>query len=672
MKRLLAAPALLLFAGTLLFLVYLNHTAVFVTPWHENGDFALNALQIDRAKDFNETQGNYSRFHFHHPGPAFFYVYAAGEWLAYDLLQIVPAPANAHILTGLALQAGFFAAALGIFAGWVRSRWFLPLAAALAGVHFAQAHHAFNSIWPPHVLLMPFLCFLAAAASVGAGRVSHLWVMVLAGSFLVHGHVAQPLFVGSIFVAVYARLWRGGPAGGGAPWKWARREHLQAAGVLVVFLVPFAADLAAGADSNLLAIVRFFLVSNEHSTWVKSVAYFAAFFGYWHDIEQLLPQGQPVSFAHIAARAPVYLLWVGIVVLAVAGWWRTRRSADAARRQFLAAFALVLGVTFVAALYWGRAQAGPLFEFNSFFFHSVTFALVLAALAGLTPALPETRPALVLAGLLLPGAIVGGAYALAQGTRAPESTAGAGFDWFPAVQAALAADPRPTAPKFLVFDHDDWGDVARTALALKRLKASYRTDRSWAYMYGHYRTVPNRELDSLARFSVWRFSRRERPGRHAELPGGLRVYFEPAELDPRDTLIVCTREGTLSQYLLFGITTPENEFTWTKLPRAGLQFRSPPVDRDVLVTFDATPSVNASTRAQPMRLSVNDHPVTEIVLKERAKVTARVPAAVWNASPVVTIVGEFPNARSPLEEGRFTDPRQLAWGLYSIHIATAP
>jgi hypothetical protein len=670
--RLLAAPARLLFVGTLLLLIYLNHTAIFVTPWHENGDFALNALQIDRAKNFTETQGNYSRFHFHHPGPAFFYTYAAGEWIAHDLLQVVPAPANAHILVGLALQAGFFAAALGILAGWVRSRWFLPLAAALAGVHFAQAQHAFNSIWPPHVLLMPFLCFLAAAASVAAGRVSHLWVMVLAGSFLVHGHVAQPLFVGAIFLAVYTRLWRGGPAGGGAPWKWARRDHLRAAGVLAVFLVPFVADLAAGADSNLLAIVRFFLVSNEHSTWLKSFAYLAAFFGYWHDIERLLPQDQPVSFAHVAARAPVYLLWLGVLLLAVLGWWRTRRSGDAARQQFLAAFALVLGVTLLAAVYWGRAQAGPLFEFNSFFFHAVTFSIGLFALAGLTPALPETRPALVVAGIVLPCALVGGAIALARGTRAPESTAGAGFDWFPAVQAALAADPRRDAPKFLVFDHDDWGDVARTALALKRLGASYRTDRSWAYMYGHYRTVPNRQLDSLARFSVWRFSRAARPGPQVELPGGLRVYFEPAPLDPRDTLIVCTREGTLSQYLLFGITTPEVEFTWTKLPRAGLQFRSPPVERDVLVTFDATPFVNSSIAAQPMRLFVNDRLVTEIVLRERAKVTARVPASVWNASQVVTLVSEFPNARSPLEMGRYTDPRQLGWGLYSIHITTAP
>lgn len=672
MKRLLAAPALLLFAGTLLFLIYVNHTAIFVTPWHENGDFALNALQIDRAKSFNETQGNYSRFHFHHPGPAFFYVYAAGEWLAYDLLEIVPAPANAHILTGLVLQAGFFAAALGLLAGWVRSRWFLPLAAALGGLHFAQVQHAFNSIWPPHVLLMPFLCFLVASASVAAGRVSHLWIMVLAGSFLVHGHVAQPLFVGTIFLAVYGQLWRGGPAAGGAPWRWARREHLQAAGVLAIFLVPFGADLAAGADSNLLTIVRFFLVSNEHSTWAKSFAYLAAFFGYWRDIEQLLPQDRPVSFAHIAARAPIYALWLGVLALAALGWWRTRRRGEAAPRQFLSAFALVLGVALLASIYWGRAQAGPLFEFNSFFFHSVTFSVALFALAGLTPALPETRPALVVAGLVLPAALLGGAWALAQGTRPPESTAGAGFDWYPAVQAALAADPRRDAPKFLVFDHDDWGDVARTALALKRLRSSYRTDRSWAYMYGYYRTVPNAQLDSLARFSIWRFSRAERPGPHAVLPGGLRVYFEPLPLDPRDTLIVCTREGTLAQYLLFGITTPENEFTWTKLPRAGLQFRSPPVDRDVLVTFDATPFVNSGITEQPMRLFVNDRPVTEIVLKERAQVTARVPAAVWNASPVVTIVSEFPNARSPLALGRHPDPRELGWGLYSIRISTAP
>jgi hypothetical protein len=665
-KRLLAAPARILFAGTLLLLIVANHRAVFETPWHEQGDFALNALQIERAKNFNEVHGNYSRFHFNHPGPAFFYVYAAGEWLFHDALQIVPTQANAHILAGLVLQASFFAGALGIMASWVRSRWFMPVAAALAALHYKETLYAFNSIWPPHVLLMPFLCFLAASASVGAGRASHLWVMVLSGGFLVHGHVAQPLFVGSLALAGYAGLCWHGPRPRQAPWRLHRREHLIAGGILAVFLVPLAIDLTSGSESNLAAILSFYSAPKQHHTWSESLAYLTTFFGYWHDVELLVPEGEPVSFAHVLARGPVYLMWAGIVVAGIFSWWRLRRRGDDPETRFLNAFAVILAVAFLACLYWGKAQTGPLFEFNSFFVHSLSFSLLAFAWAGWSPVVPDRgawRVALWVIGPLL---LSLGAMAFSKAMRAPESTTGARYDWFAATRTVLSADPAEKSPKYLVFAHDDWGDVARTALALKRLGKSYRTDRSWAYMFGHYRTLATDRLDNLGGYSIWRFSRRDLPGPHMELPSGLRVYFEPFELDPHDATILCTREGNLDRYLLFGITSPENGFTWTNLPRAGLRFRSPPVERDVTITLEAEPFLPSPLKAQPMRLMVNGQPVGEFLLAQRDTVTARVQASVWNRSPVVTVVMEFPAARSPRETGLSADPRRIAWGLHSI------
>jgi hypothetical protein len=74
----------------------------------EDGDFAANALQIRKAKTFGEIYGNYSRWRFHHPGPGFFYCYAAGEALLYDGLKAVPSPHNAHLFTGVLLQSLFF------------------------------------------------------------------------------------------------------------------------------------------------------------------------------------------------------------------------------------------------------------------------------------------------------------------------------------------------------------------------------------------------------------------------------------------------------------------------------------------------------------------------------------------------------------------------------------
>src|SRR5208337_1374894 len=57
------------------------NTDLFRRPIYEWADFAANSIQIQNAKHFRELLGNYSRWGFHHPGPVFFYVFAAGELL---------------------------------------------------------------------------------------------------------------------------------------------------------------------------------------------------------------------------------------------------------------------------------------------------------------------------------------------------------------------------------------------------------------------------------------------------------------------------------------------------------------------------------------------------------------------------------------------------------------
>ncbi len=82
----------------LVVLLVVTGPAYFGSPIFEVGDFAANALQIEHAKHLSEWLGNYSRFGFHHPGPAFFYVYAIGDLVFRDLLHLVQAPANAYLL----------------------------------------------------------------------------------------------------------------------------------------------------------------------------------------------------------------------------------------------------------------------------------------------------------------------------------------------------------------------------------------------------------------------------------------------------------------------------------------------------------------------------------------------------------------------------------------------
>jgi len=103
--RRLGRPACLIFLAALLVLAAANRRFIFQEPFHEEGDFAVNALQIDQAKRFHEIHGNYSRFNFDHPGPAFFYVYALGEAALYDAVRLTASPAAAHGMNTLSTLA---------------------------------------------------------------------------------------------------------------------------------------------------------------------------------------------------------------------------------------------------------------------------------------------------------------------------------------------------------------------------------------------------------------------------------------------------------------------------------------------------------------------------------------------------------------------------------------
>ncbi len=86
--------AAILFAAILLN----NSELIFQSRIYEHDDYAANSLQVLKAKEFRETLGHYCRFQFHHPGPAFFYLFGWGELLFFDALKLVPTPFNAQLI----------------------------------------------------------------------------------------------------------------------------------------------------------------------------------------------------------------------------------------------------------------------------------------------------------------------------------------------------------------------------------------------------------------------------------------------------------------------------------------------------------------------------------------------------------------------------------------------
>jgi hypothetical protein len=220
---------------------------LFSAHLYEQGDSGANSILIEQAKHFTLLIGSYSREGFNHPGPAYMYVQALGEYLFLNALHVVPTAWNAHMLSVFALYSAFLSLAVGIVYGWTRS---LTGAFACCAVLVALAvayPPVVNSDWMPYLYVPTYLVFLLAAGSVAAGRVADLWIFALSGWFLIHGHACFLLFVPAItlalLVAAAAGHWR-------APWRSLRsffgqqwKAWLPAAVISVVFAFPIVLNL---------------------------------------------------------------------------------------------------------------------------------------------------------------------------------------------------------------------------------------------------------------------------------------------------------------------------------------------------------------------------------------------------------------------------------------------
>jgi hypothetical protein len=221
---------------------------LFTTRLYEQGDAGANSILIEQAKHFALLVGNYSREHFNHPGPAYLYVQAFGEYLFQDALHVVPTAWNAHMLAVFALNSGFVALAVGVAYGWTRS---LRGAAACFAViiGFAIAYPPIvTSDWMPYMYVLAYVVFLIAAGSVVAGRAQDAWIFALTGWFLIHGHACFLLFVPVVTLTVLAAvLWprrRRLRAWSGLVFREQRRAWVPVVVISAVFFLPIAVNLA--------------------------------------------------------------------------------------------------------------------------------------------------------------------------------------------------------------------------------------------------------------------------------------------------------------------------------------------------------------------------------------------------------------------------------------------
>jgi hypothetical protein len=489
-------------------LIFMGRDYYFGTPLYETADLAANSIQINNATHLLEMYGNYSRFQFHHPGPAFFYVYAAGEVLFFNLLHLVPAPENGHLLAGALLQSAFLAAAIAAVARYAAPNrgLFVTGAIAVALVHFQLAGNPETSLWPPDQLVLPFACFVVAAILVACGWIGLLPLLIVCGGFLVHGHVAQPLFVVPMAITAcvlgFRRSFKQDALTMGGFIRRNRRSLLVALAILGIFLAPLLIDASKGPNSNLAAILNYLVqpraTEDAHSR-TQVLAYFLSFLGYPADLQVLdFTRSQLVSFAASHWAGMVFSLVVLIVVPAALLLahlaHRAPINADAASptsadahpdanglggsRLFGTYYAfLLLGVALT--LIWIDIQRGPLFEFNSFFVYGLMFVAALPPLLVVARRWPvrRARPTTTLVGALALGLVMSTVLPL------PYSEDRDGLVLDESIHSVVAARSS-SAPVMLEFEPTDWIESMGVALALERSNVSWFVEPLWGYVLG--------------------------------------------------------------------------------------------------------------------------------------------------------------------------------------------
>src|ERR1019366_6867458 len=350
----------------------------FRIPLVESSDWAANSIQVYHAKMFREMLGNYSRWYFHHPGPAFFYLFAAGEYLFGDWLHVVPAPMNAHLVMLVLVNTALLFGSIEIWARHFPVPLFRPLALAAAvlviyNVNLSHPGSALVSSWMPHVALFPFLFFASACASVAAGRVGHLPLLALGAMTVVHLHVAQILFAGvlSLAACLAALVWAlRAPAS-----RRAFRQHAPAValsvGIVALFLLPMVLDLVLPKPNNLDYVRAYLQLSPDpHQGIGVSSRYLLGFLTFSPDA--VSPVYAPASdlLAQAAHTPHVAICWA----LFAAGLG-TSVAMAVRHPKLLSRFtwvALAEGVVIVALfLYWADRITGGMYQFNGFFIYSL-------------------------------------------------------------------------------------------------------------------------------------------------------------------------------------------------------------------------------------------------------------------------------------------------------------
>jgi hypothetical protein len=426
----------------------------------------------------HQLVGPYSRFGFHQPGPAYYYLQA-------PFYRLLGSSAAALFLGAFCINLG---AALGCvlvvrrFLGEPVARWAAVVVGALL---LSLTPRLAADPWNPYVLAIPVLLAVLLAAA-GTRSLAAAGGAIVVASYVVQTHVAAAATLAAVFATATAvaamyhlRIRRPSPAEAPPrPSSSARRWIALAATALVlsVMWAPPLIDEATRSPGNLTTLTRFF--RSSHPDFDRGVDH-----GFDHTAGQVAAELTVLPFGHDREAKPaqavkVLLALIGMAAgagVALVGWRR--------RETVIASLGAMSVVGPLVAVWSGTRIVGEVFPY-----------LLLWT-----------------AGLLLPGAIGAGAF-LAQRRRLAGPLAGAvavvglGLTLtmarnpllaYPTV-TEVAAAARLAEPwlagrdveqvRVRIADHDRWPLASGVAVRLEKDGFTTTVDRGWISLFGeHFR-----------------------------------------------------------------------------------------------------------------------------------------------------------------------------------------
>ena len=254
---------------------------LFTASFYEQGDAGANSILIQQAMHGTLLIGNYSREGFNHPGPAYMYVQAAGQWLFFYALHLVPTAWNAHVLAVFVLNSAFVAMVTGMVYGWTRSLRGAAVALAVLLGFIATEPQILSLDWMPWMYVPAYIAFLVAAASVAAGAARDLWILTLTGWFLIHGHACFLFFVPVILAGVLAAvIWQHGPRASLRAFL-RPRTWIPVAVISAVFALPIVVNLALHWPGSFGKYFSYSSSSRAGGHGLTQVVRYALWF-WWH------------------------------------------------------------------------------------------------------------------------------------------------------------------------------------------------------------------------------------------------------------------------------------------------------------------------------------------------------------------------------------------------------